>query len=128
MELITVDEVLEFHIDLLRKSRLREDQGLGGVLTNRGNLEFIIEESNYLTDPFEKASWILFGIATGHPFVQGNKRIAFMLAVFVLVRTPERYSLITSDDENNVFVRQVAEGEKTKEDIKIWIQSNVKKG
>jgi death-on-curing protein len=128
MELLTVEEVIKFHKDLLRESRLKEDEDLGGCLSNKGNLEFIVEESNYINDPFEKAAWILFGIATGHPFVQGNKRMAFILAVLIIVRTPERYTLDTSDEENDSFVREVAEGRKTREDVIAWLRSKAKRG
>jgi death-on-curing protein len=122
MEKFTIDEVIGFHIELIQASDLEGDYGFGGVLLQRGNLEYVITTSNDIFEPFERAAFILHGLVTGHPFVQGNKRIAFILASLSLLRAPERYNIEISDEEIDSFVRDVAQGKKTKDDIEIWLR------
>lgn len=126
MEEFTVEEVIGFQIEIIRASGIEEDQGLEGRLLNPGNLDFVIAVGNRIPDPFERAAFMLHGIATGHPFVQGNKRIAFLLAALILKRTPERYIIASSDAENNAFVRDVAGGKKTRKDVLNWLHAVVK--
>jgi len=128
MEELTFEEIIDYHKEIILASDLQEDRGLGGQLLNTGNLDFIVTFSNNFSDPFEKAAFVLHGLATGHAFVQGNKRIAFLLAALILLRTTERYNIVSSDEENNRFVREVATGTKTREEIGIWLHSVAKKG
>ncbi|MCK4270847.1 MAG: Fic family protein [Methanogenium sp.] len=127
MEELTFGEIIDYHREIIMASDLQEDRGLGGQLLNTGNLDFIITFSTNFSDPFEKAAFVLHGLATGHAFVQGNKRIAFLLAALILLRTTERYKIVSSDEENNHFVREVAKGSKTREEIRIWLHSVAKK-
>lgn len=127
MEEYTVDEVIEFHIELIQASSREDDQGLGGILLQSGNLEYVIDVSNDIPGPFERAAFILHGLATGHAFVQGNKRMAFMLASLVLLRTPERYHIECQEEEIDTFVRDVAQGKKTRDEVMTWLWKNSKK-
>jgi death-on-curing protein len=127
MEEFTIDEVIGFHIELIQASNLEEDRGFGGVLLQRGNLEYVINTSNNIFEPFERAAFILHGLVTGHPFVQGNKRISFILASLSLLRTPERYHIESSGEEIDSFVREIAQGKKTKDDVETWLRINTKK-
>ncbi|MCQ1539406.1 Fic family protein [Methanocalculus taiwanensis] len=127
MEDFTIEEVIGYQIEIILASDLDEDRGLEGLLLNPGNLDFTVTFSNNFPDPFERAAFVLHGLATGHAFVQGNKRVAFLLAALILLRTPERYTLTSSDEENDRFVRDVAEGRKTREDARVWLCSVVKK-
>lgn len=117
MEAFTVEEVIGYHGEIIRASPIEEDRGFGGRVLNPGNLDFVIAASNRIPDPFERAAFVLHGLATGHPFVQGNKRIAFMLAALILLRTPERYTIASSDAENNAVVRAASEGRMRRKDI-----------
>ncbi|MDN7024125.1 Fic family protein [Methanoculleus sp. FWC-SCC1] len=127
MEEFTVEEVIGYQIEIILASDREEDRGLEGQLLNPGNLDFTVTFSSNFPDPFERAAFVLHGLATGHAFVQGNKRVAFLLAALILLRTPERYAITSSDEENNRFVRDVAEGKKTREDIRVWLCSAAKK-
>ncbi|MEA3421101.1 MAG: Fic family protein [Acidobacteriota bacterium] len=128
MEELTFEEIFDYHREIILASNLQEDRGLGGQLLNTGNLDFTVTFSNNFSDPFERAAFVLHGLATGHAFVQGNKRIAFLLAALILLRTTERYNIVSSDEENNRFVREVTTGSKTREEIRIWLHSVAKKG
>ena len=128
MEEFTVEEVIGYQIEIIRASGVEEDQGLEGRLLNPGNLDFVITASNDISDPFKRAAFVLHGLVTGHPFVQGNKRIAFLLAALILLRTPERYVITSPDEENNRVVREIAEGRLMREELLIWLHSVAKAG
>jgi len=127
MEEFTVEEVISYHIEIILASDREEDRGMEGKLLTPGNLYFVVEFSSGYSDPFERAAFILHGLATGHAFIEGNKRIAFLLASLVLSRTPERYDIVSSPEENDRFVRDVAEGKKTIKDVEIWLRFVTKK-
>jgi death-on-curing family protein len=128
MEEFTVEEVVGYQVEIIRASSVEEDRGLEGRLLNPGNLDFVIAASNHIPDPFERAAFVLHGIVTGHPFIQANKRIAFLLAALILKRTPERYVIASSDAENNAVIRDVAGGKKTRKDVLDWLHAAVKEG
>lgn len=128
MDKFTIEEVIGYQIEIIRASGVEEDRGLEGRLLNPGNLDFVIAFSNGMPDPFERAAFVLHGLVTGHPFVQGNKRIAFLLAALILLRTPERYAIASTDEENNIVVRGIAEGRKTRGDTLAWLHSVAKIG
>lgn len=127
MEEFTVEEVIGYHIEIILASDREEDRGLEGRLLTPGNLDFVVEFSSGFSDPFERAAFILYGLATGHAFVEGNKRIAFLLASLVLLRTPERYEIVSCPEENDRFVRDVAEGKMTRGEVGTWLRSVTKR-
>jgi len=126
VEELTVEEIIGYHKEIIENSDFEGDQGLGGRFVNSGNLEFVIDFSSNYADPFDKAAYLLHGIVTGHPFVQGNKRLAFLLSSLILFRTPERYNIISTNEENDVFVREIAKGNKTFKEVSIWLRTIVK--
>ncbi len=127
MEEFTFEEVVRYQIAIILASDNDEDRGLEGKLLNPGNLDFALSFCIQYSNPFDRAAYILHSLATGHPFVQGNKRIAFLLAALILLRTAERYVIMSSDIVNNRFVRDVAQGIKTQKDVKDWLISITKK-
>ncbi len=122
---LTVDIVIEYHKRVIGASDAPEDLGTGGQLLFPGNLDFALEFYLEFADPLEQAAFLLHQIATGHPFVQGNKRMAFLLAALVLRRAPERYRIASSDEENNRVVRDVAEARMTRSAVESWLRSVV---
>lgn len=123
---LTREIVLEYHRRIIAASDLPEDQGTGGLLLTPGNLDFTLDFSTEIVDPFERAAFLLYHIATGHAFVQGNKRIAFLLAALALLRTPERYQIESSPEEINRVVRDIAENRMSREDVASWLRSVAK--
>lgn len=124
---LTREIVLEYHRQIIAASDLPEDQGTGGLLLTPGNLDFALDFSTEIVDPFERAAFLLYHIATGHAFVQGNKRIAFLLAALALLRTPERYRIESSPEEINRVVRDIADDRMSREDVASWLRSVAKK-
>ncbi len=66
-----------------------------------------------------------FGIARNHPFVDGNKRTAFVAArTFLLLNGND---LEASQDEKYIAFIQLAEGSLSEDDLAIWIRQHLKR-
>ena len=72
----------------------------------------------------EKAAALLESIAINHPFIDGNKRIAYVLMKRLLFRAD--LMIKTSEEEKFEIVSAVSKGEIRFDEIKTWLQTNVK--
>lgn len=117
----TVQEALYLHSELLLRFG-----GSTGVL-DLGLLESALgrPRSGYYTTLPEQAAALLHSLAKNHPFVDGNKRVAFALtAVFLLLNG---YNLNVSPDEAENFVLKVAAGQThAVQEIASWIEAKLK--
>lgn len=82
------------------------------------------DEDLYPT-PIEKASAILESIVINHPFVDGNKRTAYTLMRLILLENG--LDIIASQQLKYDLVISASMGEFRFEDIRNWIQKNLKK-
>ncbi len=73
----------------------------------------------------EKASVIFEGIARFHPFLNGNKRMAYELADIFLRKNG--YYISAKSGEIFNLLNEVAEGKKNLKDISKWIGSHIRK-
>lgn len=64
----TIEEIIEINKKI----------GSNGAMANRSNLEFTLDKVKNAKTLFKKATTLLYDIVTGHPFVDGNKRTAFV--------------------------------------------------
>jgi len=120
---ITVEEVIEIHDRLMKKYG-----GEFGIL-DRGNLEFSVDWVN--THPKKSLFWkiaiLLRGIVSGHPFVDGNKRTGFEVAMILL--RGHGYDFEAPDKEILTFLIELAEKGKTINEIIKWLRKyTVRKG
>jgi death-on-curing protein len=63
------------------------------------------------------------GIVRNHPFVDGNKRTAFMAAYIFLARNGLRLS--SAEDETTRAVQALAAGEMTEDAFAAWLRTGV---
>ena len=68
------------------------------------------------------ASDYAFGIARNHPFVDGNKRAAFMAAYVFLGKNGYRF--VASESQVVVTFLALAAGEMTAEDLAAWFEAS----
>ena len=76
----------------------------------------------YADDPsiFDLAASYCFGLAKNHPFVDGNKRIAFTVsAIFLEING---YSLDAPEPDAVVIIEELAAGNLTEDDLSNWLQ------
>ncbi len=71
---------------------------------------------------FEKAAVIMIAIATGHYFVDGNKRTAAMSTYVFLMKN--EFELIVSDDDLFEMAVRVAQKEINQESLTQWLSDN----
>ncbi len=73
-------------------------------------------------DAQHKAAAIFQSILINHPFLDGNKRTAFALLVYLL--KSGNFALSINEPEIYEFIISCSKGEKEFDDILIWIQTN----
>jgi death-on-curing protein len=73
----------------------------------------------------EKAAAILESLAINHPFVDGNKRIAYTLMRLILLEN--ELDIIASQAEKYELVISVSKGESRFDEIVIWLKEKVTK-
>jgi death on curing protein len=100
-------------IEAIHAEQLRQHGGASG-LRDEGMLESALsrplQKINYAdADVFEVAAAYLFGLVKNHPFIDGNKRTAFLAADVFL--TLNGWSIEATQEEIIAFVLGVAASE-----------------
>lgn len=122
--MITIEEILEIHEAQIKEFGgsfgLRDKHGLEAAIARPfqtfGNTEL------YPT-AIEKAAAISESHIKNHPFVDGNKRIGYVLLRFLLLENG--FDINASKSEKYDFVIKMASGQLDKEQIQQWIKNNI---
>jgi len=70
-----------------------------------------------------KAAMLLYSISSNHPFVDGNKRTAFVITATVL--EVNGYKTQFAQEEVVLFMLQVAQGKADQKHIKLWLEEHI---
>jgi death-on-curing protein len=111
--------VLAFHLRQLAEHGGGEgirDEGLLDSALNRPLNKFAYEEP----DLFDLAAAYAYGIATNHPFVDGNKRTAYVAALTFLRINGYRVEA-PAPEKYETFIR-LAAGEMREEELAAWFR------
>jgi death on curing protein len=123
--MISLNEVLAIHDILIERfggaKGVRDKAGLESAI-NRPYQTFGGQE--LYPDPVDKASAIFESIISNHPFVDGNKRTAYVLMRLFIKQ--DMLDIDATEDEKFDFVLKSAKGELTFDEIKAWIKSKLK--
>lgn len=108
---------------------IAEHGGAQGI-RDRGLLESALARPQHLFNYgkpgiFEMATAYATGIAQNHPFVDGNKRTAFMAAYIFLNRNG--FEVRMSEAETVLVMRQLAAGEFTETQLALWLSQNCRR-
>ena len=96
------------------------DEGLLESALGRPQTLFLYSDDP-VTVPRMAASYA-YGIATNHPFVDGNKRTAHVVArTFLLLNG---YNLIASKEDKYQTIYDLAAGNLTEEELAKWFEDN----
>ncbi len=115
---LTIEEIKEGHEEIIK-----ETGGHSGILSF-GNLDFLVSQSKIPKEIERAAAVLFFGILTGHPFVDGNKRTA--VAVLEALLRKNNKKLLADEKEIWKIVHEVSEGKFAFEEVVIWIKKNSK--
>lgn len=82
----------------------------------------IIEECKTLKgDIYDKAAFLLKSLVQKHPFASGNRRTAFIMAKYFLIKNSAKFN-IKDDAINSKIMIGIREGYYTDLEIKEWIK------
>lgn len=121
---LSLDAVTAVHVQLLAAFG-----GSAGV-RDHGLLESALARPRHIFT-YEKAAICdlaaayAYGIARNHPFVDGNKRTAFMAAYIFLERNGFRFD--GSEAEVLLVFRRLATGELSEKELSLWLKRNCKR-
>jgi death-on-curing protein len=126
---LTIQKVIEIQSGLIRESSKEEDFGMESVVRDSGTLEYLVDYADTISDSLKKAAFILHGIASYHPFMQGNKRTALITAEMILYLSSEPAFIDCEDEEINNFVRNIADAgcQVSPDDVLEWLRKHTKK-
>ncbi len=124
MRYLTLSEVLELHRQIINQSG-----GAMGIL-NLGGLESALAQprmtfagSDLYPTIADKASALGFSLILNHPFIDGNKRTAFVvMRTFLLLNGKDINT--TQEDKYFMFLK-LAEGKVSEEELVEWIREKL---
>jgi len=122
--MISIEEAISIHDLLIQKfggaSGIRDKEALQSALARPYQT---FGEINLYPTPEEKAAAILESILTNHPFLDGNKRLGFVLMKLTLLEAG--LNLETKHEKMYDFIMQVATGKLDIRKITEWIKNHV---
>lgn len=119
MEYLTVTEIIEIHDEIIK-----EYGGTDGI-RDEGTLELLVYKANRENTVFRRAALILHTTAVQHPFFDGNKRTALVVAEKVL--DDEGYYLDAEAEEKVGLMLNIAEYKGSIKTIEKWIKEKARK-
>ena len=124
--MIRVKEALVIHDVLIERfggaKGIRDKAGLESAI-NRPHQTF--DGKELYPEPIDKAAAIFESIISNHPFMDGNKRTAYVLMRLILKEAS--LDIETTEDDKFDFVILCAQGAKTFDEIRTWIKSRIRK-
>ncbi len=122
--MISVDDAVRMHHTLIDEfggsKGVRDQRGLEAALARPFGT---FDQQDLYPSALEKASALFESLIINHPFVDGNKRIAFTLMMLILA---DNYlDVDATEDELYDFVIGASTGELRFEEIKTWLQSRI---
>jgi death-on-curing protein len=124
MRYITIEEVEDFHIDLIAYtggSHGIRDRGMLDSAINQPLLQF--GGIDLYPDLVSKAAALGYFLICNHPFVDGNKRIGLASMQAVLLRN--KFELRVSKIEMEEEILRVAAGERSLAEFAQWVRSHL---
>jgi death-on-curing protein len=122
--MISRDEVLAIHDILLSRFGGRQGVRDEGLLDSAINRPFQTFDGKELyPSAIDKAAAVFESVVTNHPFIDGNKRTAYVLMRLVLRES--NLSLVSDEDDKYDFVILAASGKISFKEIRDWIASRL---
>jgi len=117
-----VESIHEILIDKFGGTKGIRDRGALESAINRPYQTF--DQKDLYTDHIDKAAAIFESVISNHPFIDGNKRTAYVLMRLTLL--DNNLDLQVDQNERYDFILKAAKGEIKFEQIKEWLRKHVK--
>ena len=119
---LTEDQVIRMHAEQLAifggPPGIR-DRGMLGSALDRPRNKWACDEERDLA---KLAAAYAFGVARNHPFVDGNKRVAFMCMIVLLLKNG--IAIAPPEAEATAAMQDLAAGETDEDGLARWIGDN----
>lgn len=123
---IPKEVVLIVHSDLVRRYGGRSGLRDAGLLESALAQPMITVGGRYANKTlFDKAAAYGFHICKNHPFVDGNKRVAFVLMDIFLQENG--WNLTVTEEEAYATIMALASGHLTKVELSTWLKKHSSK-
>ena len=123
--MITLEEVESIHEILIDKFGGSNGIRDRGILESAINRPFQTFDQNELYPlPVDKAAAIVESIISNHPFVDGNKRTAYVLMRLIL--RENKLDIYADQAEKYEFVLSAAKGEIKFDSIRHWLTNHIR--
>jgi len=123
--MIKKEEVINIHDILIDKfggiHGIRDYNALESAI-NRPFMTFDLQELYPSTT--EKAAALIESLISNHPFIDGNKRIGYVLMRYFLLRY--NFDISATQVEKFEFVIEIAQGKSNFDRIKNWLSARIK--
>ena len=121
----TVGSLMECHRKAINYCT-EDESGLIDALRDPATLEYIADKAGRIDGGKARiAAWIMWSVANYHPFVEGNKRTALIAGQIAMGDGMIACNGSEDSEDLNRFVREVAAGNRTEEDVYDFICSNI---
>jgi death-on-curing protein len=112
-------------VSVMHENLIRTGGQVHGILCE-GTVDYIVEEINFVPVVYAKAAWALY-VSRHHPFVDDNKRTAFVLAATIL-KMSGHYLRRKDEDEIIDALQRISDTEKECEVDRIeeWLNKKSK--
>jgi death-on-curing protein len=124
--MISISEVILIQDILIEKfggTRGIRDKGLLESAVSRPFQTF--DTKDLYSTTIQKAAALIESIVTNHPFIDGNKRIGYVIMRLFLL--DNGFDIVSDQDEKYDFVIKIASGKSDFEAICKWIEAHLKK-
>lgn len=120
-DFLTLDELLAIH------QKLIEEFGGSPGLRDMGALESALmrPQTGYYEDIIEECAALMESLAMNHPFVDGNKRMAFF-AADTFLRLNGYYIECKEDQTFDYFMRRFETNSFNFDNLMVWLRKKVK--
>ena len=121
IDLKTVESIHSILIDRFGGSKGIRDLGSLEAALARPYATF--DQNDLYPNTIDKAAALFESLIINHPFVDGNKRISYVLMRLILLQN--NLDIIASQDEKYNFVLSASKGEFRFDEIRKWLNDHV---
>jgi death-on-curing protein len=121
IDLKTAESIHNILIDKFGGSKGIRDIGALQAVLARPYATF--DQNDLYPTSIDKASALFESIIINHPFVDGNKRISYVLMRIILLH--DNLDIVASQSEKYNFVISASKGESRYDEIKQWLKDHI---